>query len=51
MLITVDPTGGAADPSTQPYFDQWWLSAVILVGYAAVLAIAGSVLTARRDIN
>ncbi len=51
MLITVDPTGGLADPSTQPYFDQWWLSALILVGYTAVLAIAGSALTARRDIT
>jgi hypothetical protein len=51
MLITVDPTGGTADPATQPYFEQWWLSAVILVGYAAVLAIIGSVLTARRDIT
>lgn len=51
MLITVDPTGGAADPSTQPYFEHWWLSALILVGYAAVLAIIGSVLTARRDIT
>ena len=51
MLVTVDPTGGAADPSTQPYFDHWWLSALILVGYAAVLAIVGSVLTTRRDIT
>jgi ABC-type transport system involved in multi-copper enzyme maturation permease subunit len=51
MLITVDPTGGAADPSTQPYFEQWWVSALILVGYTAVLAIAGSALTARRDIT
>jgi len=51
MLITVDPTGGATDASTQPYFEQWWLSALILVGYTAVLAIAGSVLTAKRDIT
>ncbi len=51
MLITVDPTGGLADPSTQPYFEQWWVSALILVGYTAVLAIAGSALTARRDIT
>lgn len=51
MLITVDPTGGAADASTQPYFDHWWLSALILVGYTAVLAIVGSVLTAKRDIT
>ena len=51
MLITVDPTGGVTDASTQPYFEQWWLSALILVGYTAVLAMAGSVLTARRDIT
>ena len=51
MLITVDPTGGAADPAAQPYFDHWWLSALILIGYTAVLAIVGSVLTARRDIT
>jgi hypothetical protein len=51
MLITVDPTGGVSDPSSQPYFEQWWLSAIILVGYAAVLATVGSVLTTRRDIT
>jgi ABC-2 type transport system permease protein len=51
MLITVDPTGGAADPSTQPYLDHWWLSALVLVGYTAVLAIVGSILTAKRDIT
>ena len=51
MLITVDPTGGAGDPSAQPYFEHWWLSAIILVGYAAVLAVAGSALTARRDVT
>ena len=51
MLITVDPTGGLGDPSESPFFEHWWLSALILVGYAAVLAIVGSVLTARRDIT
>jgi len=51
MLITVDPTGGAGDPTAQPYFEHWWLSAIILVGYAAVLAVAGSALTARRDVT
>jgi hypothetical protein len=51
MLITVDPTGGAGDPAAQPYFEHWWLSAIILVGYAAVLAVAGSALTARRDVT
>ncbi len=51
MLVTVDPTGGAGDPASSPYFAHWWVSALILVGYAAVLAIAGSILTARRDIT
>jgi ABC-type transport system involved in multi-copper enzyme maturation permease subunit len=51
MLITVDPTGGATDPSTQPFFEHWWLSALILVAYAVVLAVAGSILTAKRDIT
>jgi hypothetical protein len=51
MLITVDPTGGAGDGAAQPYFEHWWLSAIILVGYAAVLAVAGSALTARRDVT
>lgn len=51
MLVTVDPTGGAGDPSAQPYFTQWWVSALVLAGYAAVLAIAGSILTSRRDIT
>lgn len=51
MLVTVDPTGGVADPSTQPYFDQWWVSALVLVGYAAALALAGALLTSRRDVT
>jgi ABC-2 type transport system permease protein len=51
MLVTVDPTGGAGDPAAQPYFSAWWVSALVLAGYAAVLAVAGSVLTARSDIT
>ena len=51
MLVTVDPTGGAGDPSANPYFANWWVSALVLAGYAAVLAIAGSILTTRRDIT
>ncbi len=51
MLVTVDPTGGTADPASVPYFEHWWISALVLIGYAAVLAIAGSILTARRDIS
>ncbi len=49
MLITVDPTG-AGDPSANPYFAHWWVSALVLTGYAAVLAILGAVLTSRRDV-
>jgi ABC-2 type transport system permease protein len=48
MLVTSDPSGGAGGPS--PYF-SWWVCALILTGYAAVLSVAGSVLTARRDIT
>ncbi|KRE55078.1 ABC transporter permease subunit [Phycicoccus sp. Soil748] len=49
MLVTSDPTGGAGGDAS-PYF-SWWLSALILTGYAAVLSVVGSVLTARRDIT
>lgn len=52
MLVTVDPTGGQGDTSGyQPYFEHWWVSALVLFAYAAVLAVAGSVLTSRRDIS
>jgi ABC-type transport system involved in multi-copper enzyme maturation permease subunit len=51
MLVTVDPTGGTGDPSANPYFSDWWVSALVLAGYAAVLAIAGAILTSRRDIT
>lgn len=50
MLITSDPTGGQADPSTSVYFDHWWVSAIILSMYAVALAVAGAVLTTRRDV-
>ena len=48
MLITSDPTGGASADS--PYF-SWWVCALILTAYAAVLSVVGSILTARRDIS
>lgn len=48
MLITSDPTGGTGGDS--PYF-SWWVCALILTGYAAVLSVVGSILTARRDIS
>ena len=49
MLVTSDPTAGGT-PGGSPYF-TWWVCALILVGYAAVMSLAGSVLTARRDIS
>ena len=51
MLVTVDPTGGANPNAFNPYFEHWWVSALILAGYAAVLAVTGSILTSRRDIS
>ena len=51
MLVTSDPTNGTADPATQPYFDHWWVSALVLSGYAVGLAVIGSVLTSRRDVT
>lgn len=49
MLVTSDPTNGGAG-TTQPYF-TWWVAALILTGYAAILAGAGTYLTAKRDIT
>lgn len=49
MLVTSDPTSAAAGGGPSPYF-SWWVSALILMGYAAVLAALGSVLLSRRDI-
>jgi ABC-type transport system involved in multi-copper enzyme maturation permease subunit len=51
MLITSDPTAGATDPSTQPYFEDWWVSALILSAYAVVLATIGAIITSRRDVT
>jgi ABC-type transport system involved in multi-copper enzyme maturation permease subunit len=51
MLVTVDPTGGADPNAFNPYFEHWWVSALILAGYAAVLAVTGSILPSRRDIS
>jgi ABC-2 type transport system permease protein len=51
MLVTSDPTNGTADPATQPYFDHWWVSALVLSGYAVGLAVIGSILTSRRDVT
>lgn len=49
MLITAqmegDPSGGMAS------FPHWWQAALVLVGYALVLSVAGAVLTARRDVS
>ncbi|MEO3935965.1 ABC transporter permease subunit [Dermatophilaceae bacterium Soc4.6] len=49
MLITSD-SGGLNGPAGPAPF-SWWASALILVGYAAVMTVVGSVITARRDIT
>lgn len=48
MLVTADPGGGAGGES--PYF-VWWLSAIVLIGYAALLTVIGSFLSNRKDIT
>lgn len=50
MLITSDPTAGSGQGSASPYFN-WWTSALVMIGYAAFLAVLGSVLTSRRDVT
>lgn len=37
--------GGAEDPLT------WWVGALVLLGYAAVMVVLGWVLTTRRDVS
>lgn len=41
---TVEQTGGSAEPLT------WWVAALVLLGYAAVMTAVGWVLTLRRDV-
>jgi ABC-type transport system involved in multi-copper enzyme maturation permease subunit len=48
MLVTSDPSNGAGGPS--PFFD-WWVCALIFVGYSIALAGIGSWLLSRRDIT
>lgn len=50
MLVTGDPMAGTAQASDGMYF-SWWACALILVGYAAVITLIGSVLTSRQDIT
>lgn len=50
LFSGVDPAmqqsmGGAEDPLT------WWVAALVLLGYAAVMVVLGWVLTARRDVS
>lgn len=49
MLVSDDPTGGAQAQPQESF--SWWVSALILAGYAAVLTAVGAVLDARRDIS
>lgn len=51
MLVTADPTGGAVESGGDSYYFSWWLSALILIGYAAVLTVIGSILAGRKDIT
>lgn len=52
MLITSDPTQGQnVDPASQAqYFAHWWQAGLVLIVYAAALAIVGALLTTRRDV-
>lgn len=52
MLVTSDPLAGTPQGSESSFFfEPWWVNALILVGYAAVLTAIGSILTARRDVT
>ncbi|MGL5865301.1 MAG: hypothetical protein ACRCYX_05415 [Dermatophilaceae bacterium] len=51
MLVTSDPSGGSSEGAPEFIPFAWWVSALILVGYSAVLTVVGSWLTARRDIT
>ena len=53
MLVTSDPAAGqTVDPATaMSRFDEWWPAAMVLTGYALVLAVAGAYLTTRRDVS
>ncbi len=53
MLVTSDPTEGQqVDPAlAAQYFEHWWQAALVLVAYAAALAVAGAFLTTRRDVT
>ena len=49
MLVTSDPFGGAAGEAS-PFF-EWWIDALILLGYAAGLSSLGAWLLSKRDIS
>lgn len=53
MLVTSDPTAGQATDAAMAAagFGHWWQAALVLSGYALALALAGTVLTTRRDIT
>ena len=49
MLVTSDPTGGAGGGAS-PYF-EWWVNALVFLGYAVALSVVGSWLLSRRDVS
>lgn len=42
--------GNVGTANTGDAVFSWWVSALLLIGYAAVLTIVGSVITSRRDV-
>lgn len=55
MLTVADLPDGAPGDTTQTAaqyaFDQWWVAALVLLGYAAVMTVVGAWLDSRRDIS
>ncbi len=53
MLITSNPVEGQQVDQAQlaQYWDHWWQAALVLLLYAAALAVGGAFLTTRRDVT
>ena len=49
MLISAEPMGGQG--AEGGYYFTWWVCALILIGYAAVLTVLGSIFSNSRDIS